>query len=146
MAKWSREEIEQAFHRYEEAVARCAKAVDWDEWCNLFTEDAEYHDDVWPMRRGAKEIADWMRRTFSAYPQNQMREFPTEWYIIDEDRGWVVCEFQNRMVDPGDGKIYQQKNYARLKYAGNDKWSFQEDQYNPAAFQSMLQDWLKAKG
>ncbi|MBW2420058.1 MAG: hypothetical protein JRH19_16060 [Deltaproteobacteria bacterium] len=50
------------------------------------------------------------------------------------------------MVDPGDGKIYQQKNYARLKYAGNDKWSFQEDQYNPAAFQSMLQDWLKAKG
>jgi hypothetical protein len=72
--------------------------------------------------------------------------FPTQWYIIDEERGWIVCEFMNRMVDPGDGSVHQVKNYTRLEYAGNNMWSLQEDQYNPAAFARMIEGWLKARG
>jgi hypothetical protein len=49
------------------------------------------------------------------------------------------------MVDPGDGKIYEQKNYSRYKYAGNNMWSEAEDQYNPAALVKMHKAWLAAK-
>ena len=25
------------------------------------------------------------------FPNNEMTEFPADWYVIDEDKGWVVC-------------------------------------------------------
>ncbi len=37
------------------------------------------------------------------YPGRDMPEFPIEWYVIDDERGWVVCQVWNRMRDPGDG-------------------------------------------
>jgi len=49
------------------------------------------------------------------------------------------------MVDPGDGRIYEQKNYSRYKYAGNGMWSEAEDQYNPAALAKMHEEWMAAK-
>jgi len=146
MGKWAKDEIERAFCHYEEVVERCGKSVDWDAYVDLFTEDAEYYDDVWEPRKRREAIRRWLKERFATYPADQIRYFPTQWYIIDEERGWVVCEFMNRMVDPGDGSIHQVKNYTRLKYAGNNMWSFQEDQYNPAAFAKMVEGWLQVKG
>ena len=37
------------------------------------------------------------------------------------------------MSDPGDGSIHQEYNFTLLKYAGDGKWSYEEDIYNPAA-------------
>jgi len=74
-----------------------------------------------------------------------MRFFPIEWYIIDEDRGWVVCQVWNRMIDPGDGSIHQQYNFTLLKYAGRMKWSFEEDIYNPVHFAAAIKGWKARK-
>jgi hypothetical protein len=49
------------------------------------------------------------------------------------------------MVDPGDGSLHQQYNFTLLKYAGNGKFSFEEDIYNPAHFQSMIKGWNERK-
>jgi hypothetical protein len=32
-----------------------------------------------------------------------------------------------------------------LKYAGDDKWSYEEDIYNPASFSTMVEGWVAAK-
>ena len=32
-----------------------------------------------------------------------------------------------------------------LKYAGHGKWSYEEDIYNPAHFQEMIQGWLTTR-
>ena len=74
-------------------------------------------------------------------PNNQMKHFPIEWYIIDEERGWVVAQVWNRMVDPGDGSLHQAYNFTLLKYAGDNMWSYEEDVYNPKPFGEMIERW-----
>jgi hypothetical protein len=78
-------------------------------------------------------------------PNNEMKYFPVEWYIVDEDRAWVVCQVWNRMADPGDGSLHQAYNFTLLKYAGDDKWSYEEDIYNPKCFQEMIKGWFAAR-
>ncbi len=79
------------------------------------------------------------------YPNCEMKYFPIEWYMIDEERGWVVAHVWNRMADPGDGSLHQAYNLTLLKYAGNLKWSYEEDIYNPAHFKDMVRGWLDRK-
>ncbi len=74
----------------------------------------------------------------SEYPGRDMPEFPIEWYVIDEERGWVVCQVWNRMRDPGDGSVHQEYNFTLLKYAGDGRWSYEEDIYNPMRFGAMV--------
>ncbi len=46
--------------------------------------------------------------------------------MIDEEKGWVMAQVWNRMVDPGDGSLHQAYNFTLLKYAGNGKWCYEE--------------------
>ena len=70
-----------------------------------------------------------------------MPSFPVEWHIVDEERGWVVFCVWNEMADPGDGSLHREYNFSLLKYAGDGKWSYEEDVYNPARFQKMIKGW-----
>jgi hypothetical protein len=81
----------------------------------------------------------------SEYPGSAMTQFPIEWYVIDEERGWIVCQVWNRMEDPGDGTIHQAYNFTLLKYAGEDRWSYEEDVYNPMRFGAMVAEWETAR-
>ena len=81
----------------------------------------------------------------STYPGSAMPAFPIGWSVIDEDRGWVICQVWNRMDDPGDGSIHQAYNVTILKYAGDGHWSYEEDIYNPAHFASMIEGWERHK-
>ncbi len=146
MGQWNREEIDQAFKHMLMVIDRYPEEGNWNSWVDLLTEDAEYYDDVFEPRKGREVIREWLNGISLNYPQSEMKHFPCPWYIVDEERGWVVCEFLNTMVDPGDGQLYQQKNYSRYKYAGNNSWSEAEDQYNPAALQKLQKAWMAAKG
>src|SRR5205814_6352037 len=59
--------------------------------------------------------------------------------------GLVVCQVWNRMADPGDGSIHQAYNVTILKYAGDGRWSYEEDIYNPSHFASMIEEWERRK-
>jgi hypothetical protein len=74
-----------------------------------------------------------------------MRHFPIEWYVIDEERAWVIAQVWNRMTDPGDGSVHQQYNITILHYAGHMKWSYEEDVYNPALFAGVVKGWIERK-
>jgi hypothetical protein len=73
-----------------------------------------------------------------------MNSFPHAWCVCDEERGWWVCRIENRMKDPGDGSVHQAHNITVLHYAGDMKFSYEEDAYNPAAFGPMIQAWTEA--
>ena len=79
------------------------------------------------------------------YPNREMKYFPVEWSIIDDERGWVVCQIWNRMADPGDGSLHQEYNFTLLKYAGGGRWSYEEDIYNPKGFERMVAGWIETK-
>ncbi|MBW1882331.1 MAG: nuclear transport factor 2 family protein, partial [Deltaproteobacteria bacterium] len=75
----------------------------------------------------------------------EMTEFPVDWYIIDEQRGWIVFRIWNRMRDPGDGSVHQEANFTLLKYAGDMQFCYQEDIYNPKPVEDMVRGYLARK-
>ena len=79
------------------------------------------------------------------FPNNEMTDFPADWWVIDEEKGWVLAAVWNRMQDLGDGEVYQAINWSRLDYAGNDQWSYEEDIYNVEEFAVMVKAYLAAR-
>src|SRR5207247_10697654 len=96
--------------------------------------------------RGPERIVNWVSTTMAQPPNDEMRELPSDWYVIGDEKGWVVCAIWNRMDDPGDGSVHQAVNWTLLKYAGDNRWSHEEDLYNPNEFMEMMQGWFAAKG
>jgi uncharacterized protein (TIGR02246 family) len=128
-----------------ERAARAAATGDWREWADQFTDDATYIEHHLGRFTGSKEIFDWISSTMATPPNSDMNAFPVEWYVIDEDKGWVVCAIANRMRDVGDGRVHQAVNWSLLKYAGDGKWSYEEDLYNPNEFAEMITGWYRAE-
>ena len=145
MGKWSRAEIEEAFELYQQTALEAGTSGSWDKWAEMFTEDATYVEHLFGTFGGREAIRAWITGTMSQNINRDMRYFPIEWYMIDEDRGWVVAQVWNRMIDPGDGSVHQAYNFTLLKYAGNMKWSYEEDVYNPSHFKDMVKGWLERK-
>ena len=145
MGKWSREELEEALDLYTQTALEAGTSGDWNAWADLFTEDATYVEHLYGTLGGRDAIRKWICETMAEYPNREMKYFPHEWYMIDDERGWVVAQIWNRMVDPGDGSLHQAYNFTLLKYAGNMKWGYEEDIYNPEHFRSMMKGWFEAK-
>ena len=145
MGRWSRDELERAFENYQRLALAAGTSGDWNAWADQFTEDATYVEHLFGTFGGREAIRRWITKTMAAYPNNEMKYFPIEWYMIDEEKGWVVAQVWNRMVDPGDGSLHQAYNFTLLKYAGDGKWSFEEDIYNPKHFTEMVGKWMETK-
>jgi SnoaL-like domain len=138
---FSRDELESAFEHYQTIVRRAAAAHEWTLFAELFTEDATYNEHAYGQFSGRPAIAAWAVRTMTTFPGNAMVAFPITWYVLDAVRGWIVCEVQNVMPDPGDGSLHQSPNVTILHYAGNDLFSHEEDVYNPMRFMAMVSKW-----
>jgi hypothetical protein len=134
-------ELEQAFEHYQATVRRAVAAGDWTLFGGLFTDDATYSEHAYGEFRGRAAIAEWAVRTMTTFPGNAMVAFPIEWAILDEERGWVVCDIRNLMRDPGDGSVHETSNLTVLHYGGDGLFAREEDVYNPARFLAMVQGW-----
>ena len=111
MGRWSRQELEEAFAHYQAVAAEAGTSGDWSPWADLFTEDAIYVEHLYGRFSGREAIRRWITTTMAEPINDQMQFFPIEWYVIDEERGWVVFQAWNRMVDPGDGSVHQEANF-----------------------------------
>jgi len=145
MGTWSRDELEEAFAHYQRVGEEAGRTKDWNPWADLFTEDATYVEHLFGTMQGREAIRTWITQVMSVFPGVNMPEFPIEWYIVDEDRGWIACKIWNRMEDPGDGSVHEEANLTLLKYAGDGLWSYEEDAYNPQAFTGMIERWKARK-
>jgi ketosteroid isomerase-like protein len=152
MAQWSRKELEETFQNFKDVTDRCFVSGDLEDWVQCFTEDVTYRDfgygfnNGWDAEiHGRDAVREWINGHYSRYPNNQMKFWPVPWHIVDTERGWVLCEWRNRMRDPGNGEIFEEKNFTRLKYGGNGQWSFEEDIYNPIRMRTMMSLWLHTR-
>lgn len=138
-------ELEQTFANFRAALRRGVASGDWTEWADFFTEDALYIEHAMGTFRGRGEIHDWIVRTMSSPLLDQIAEFPVDWHIVCPERGWIIAQFATRMKDPGDGQEHRTYCFTLLKYAGNGRWNYEEDIYNPASMHTMLEGWAAAQ-
>lgn len=138
---WSRDELENEFEAYQARGAEAGRTGDWSPWADQFTDDAVYVEHLFGRFEGREAIREWICSTMTEFPNDQFTSFPVEWAVYDTERGWIVCEVQNRLTDPGDGTIFQAPNYTKLHYAGGGTWSYEEDVYNPQTMADAFQAW-----
>ena len=119
---------------YQEAVVEVGKTWDWSSYADHFTEDANYVEHALGNMEGRENIREWIVSTMNMFPGSEMPSYPVEWYSIDADKGWVIFKNINTMKDPGDGSVHGAPVITVLEYAGDDKWSYEEDAYNPMNF------------
>ena len=145
MGRWTREELEEAFENYQKVGLQAGTSGDWNPWADLFTEDCTYVEHQFGTFGGREAVRKWICGLMAQYPATEMKYYPIEWYVIDEERGWVICHVWNRLTDPGDGSLHQAGNISILKYAGHGKWKYQEDVYDRQNMMKMVEGWEQAK-
>jgi uncharacterized protein (TIGR02246 family) len=138
---WSRRELETAFQHYQDEVEKACASRDWDIFAALFTEDATYVEHAYGRFSGREAIRAWITETMTTFPGSEMPHFPIDWYVVDEERGRIVCEVFNQLGDVGDGTRHGASNITILTYAGDHRWSCEEDVYNPATFLRAVRRW-----
>jgi len=145
MPRWSREELVEAHDHFVAVAGECARSKEWKPWVELFTPDATYFEHCFGSFSGREEIYAWISETMGQWPNSEMVDFPHDWCVLDEERGWWICQIENRFRDPGDGKVYEEHNLTVLHYAGDGLFSYEEDAYNPENFAPVLRAWIEAE-
>lgn len=138
---YTRAELDAAFLTWQHTVTTCALSHDWAPFINLFTDDAEYHEANAGVLRGHDQIAGWINFAMAQFPGTEFEGFPVHWHVIDEQNATIVAKMGNVMRDPGDGSCLETTNLLVLRYAGDGKFSAEEDVYDPAVFVGQVQEW-----
>jgi hypothetical protein len=123
-----RSEVEAAVARYRELRERidAGEEPGFGVLADLYTEDAVYIDGAWGRIEGRDTIAHWLVESMVGLGDWR---FPIEFIAIEGDD--VVVKWTQ--IIPGtrpDGTPYTQSAYSRLIYAGEGRFSYEEDVYN----------------
>lgn len=127
MSSHSVEEVEGAYARYLEERRRVeAGEVGWDALAVFFTDDATFIDPAWGRIEGIAAIREFLVESMLGLDD---WSFPHEWTAVDGDR--LVARWWNRL--PGqrpDGSHYQAPGISIMVYAGDGRFSYEEDLLN----------------
>ncbi|GAB2982969.1 nuclear transport factor 2 family protein [Amycolatopsis acidiphila] len=138
MTGFARAEVEHAFRHY---FLTGPVGEDWAAWSRLFTTDATYHDHFWGTFHGPGEIQRFLEGTmsFAAHVYS-----PLVWYVIDGSR--VVYEVVNRADSPEPGgEPIDFPSLQVIRYAGDGKFSSEEDWWTVAEMKLFNQRYAAAK-
>ncbi|HEY3810900.1 MAG TPA: nuclear transport factor 2 family protein [Acidimicrobiales bacterium] len=120
MTQAGREEIEAAFRHY---FLTGPVLEDWVAWSQLFTDDAVYFDHFYGRFHGPGQIQRFLESTMGFAPHVYS---PLEWYNIDGSH--IVYQVWNRADNPDPaGPPAQFPSLQIIEYAGDGKWSSEED-------------------
>ena len=135
MSEHGRDEVEREFQRFVERGA----ANDWSAWADQFTDDALYIEHAMGTFRGREAIRDWITATMASVSG---MTFPVEWHVIDGNRVIMYCW---NVFEPLAGMTgeYRFAVITILEYAGDGKWSSEEDVYNEKEADAVLGQFLE---
>ena len=137
-----RSEVDAELAKYRERAALAVATGDWDQWADQFTDDAHYREHHFGYFRSGAEIRAWIKSVMQPFPT---MEFPVSSYLIDGNR--VTALIPNVLPAPaGDRGYYGFDVNTILHYAGNGKWSFEEDVYSPSEAEGVIKKWIEAGG
>lgn len=118
---YTRDELEKAFRTYWQTGAVGER---WDDWADLFTEDADYVEHILGNLKGREAIRAWIKPIMAQYLEIYTAY---EWHTVDPESGRVIVYMQNRRDDPSGDGVIDFPGITILDYAGNGKWRREED-------------------
>lgn len=131
------EEIRETYERYVETRGRVeAGELGWDALAAFFTDDATFIDPAWGRVEGIEAIRAFLVESMVGLED---WEFPHEWSMVDGDR--LIARWQNRL--PGrrpDGTPYQALGYSYMVYAGDGRFSYEEDLLNMVHVNELIRE------
>ncbi len=137
MADYPREEVQKAVEALHSTRAKADTGeTGWDALADMFTEDATFIDPGWGRFKGREAIRQFLSNSMQGIDD---WKFPILWTAIDGNR--VIIKCMNRL--PGqrpDGKYYEVPCLSTLEYAGNGKFSFEEDMINMVHLREVLKE------
>lgn len=120
MADFDLEEVEEAFRAYWYAgMIR----EDWNAWADLFTEDVVYEERVLGTMHGRETVRNWIVPLMEQYGEIYG---VYDWHTV-QPNGRVVFRMTNRRDHPSGQGSFDFPGITILQYAGNGKWSKEED-------------------
>ncbi len=125
-----RAEIEATLERYQDLRRRidAGEVQGWTGIADFFTDDCVYIDPAWGRVEGIAALRSFLDESMRGLED---WTFPVEYVAIEGDT--VVIKWTE--VSPGtrdDGTAFEQSGYSTLVYAGNGKFSYEEDLLNMA--------------
>ncbi|MBM3132974.1 MAG: nuclear transport factor 2 family protein [Chloroflexi bacterium] len=137
MARFSKKEVQRAIDHYLDVREKIESGkLGWEALADCFTDDATYIDPAWGRFVGREAIIQFQRDSMQGLED---WTFPIEWITIDGSR--VIIKFWNRL--PGrrkDGSFYEAPGLQVLNYAGNGKFSYDEDLLNMVHVMELIQE------
>lgn len=133
------EEVQAAVDAYVALRGRiAAREADWTALADLFTDDVVYIDPAWGRVQGIAGLREFLDESMRGLED---WDFPIEYVAITGDT--VVIKWDQVLPGTGqDGSRYRQSGISTLVYAGNGKFSYEEDLLN---LSHVFED-LKASG
>ena len=139
MTNHPRAEVEAAFADF---LHRGVETHDWPAWGAIFTEDALYEEHNLGTMHGRATIQSFIVACMADYPSMTLW---VEWFDIEDDL--VSFYIWNNLPDPaGTTMRYGFPNTTVLRYAGDGKFDWEADYYNPADATRVFTAWLQAGG
>ncbi|MFM7140416.1 MAG: nuclear transport factor 2 family protein [Alphaproteobacteria bacterium] len=139
MARFTREEIEEAFRVYWRTGAVEER---WDDWVDLFAEDAVYVEHMYGNMQGRETIRRWIVPVMGRFPEVYTAY---EWHMVDPDLGRVVVYMQNRRDHPSGTGTCDFPGVTILDYAGGGLWRQEEDFYTLAGRDRAMAEYEEAR-
>jgi ketosteroid isomerase-like protein len=138
----ARDEVEREFLAYRARGDLAVATGDWHQWADQFTDDARYLEHHYGRFASQDEIRSWITATMGPFPD---MTFPVDHYIIEGNR--VMALIPNVLPDPtGGDERYAFDVHVILHYAGNGRWAYEEDVYNPDEAGEVVGRWVAAGG
>jgi hypothetical protein len=114
------EEVEASFRRFwHTGMIR----EDWNAWADLFTEDVIYEERILGTMHGRETVRRWVVPLMEQYGEIYG---VYDWHTADPS-GRVVFRMINRRDHPSGEGFLDFPGITVLQYAGDDKWSSEED-------------------
>ena len=130
-------EVRAAYDRMIETRDRIERGeLPWDALAEFFTEAATFIDPAWGRVEGIENIKRFLAESMAGLED---WSFPRQFTAVDGDR--LISGWQNRL--PGqrpDGSPYQALGISVLVYAGDGKFSSEEDILNMAHVTELIRE------
>ncbi|MSW99838.1 MAG: DUF4440 domain-containing protein [Actinobacteria bacterium] len=129
MPTYPDEEVVAALDAYVDLRNRIAAGqATWTDLAELFTDDAVYIDPAWGRLQGKENLLEFLDESMRGL---EGWEFPIEFTAISGNT--VVIKWTQQLPVPrADGTRYEQSGISTLVYAGDGKFSYEEDMLNMA--------------